>query len=91
MICSQNKKVAKKFPISAHSVWKNSELFVWLSSVRFALTKPEERKFNENWAEGLDIGKDLRYFSGTEIARFMGFLPHHNTAGINENKKDDMV
>jgi tRNA (cytosine38-C5)-methyltransferase len=40
---------------------------------RFRLVKPEDRKFDENWKEGLDLNGNLRYFSGTEIARLFGF------------------
>lgn len=40
---------------------------------RFALLPPEEREFNPDWAEGLDLKKNLRYFSGMEVARLMGF------------------
>jgi site-specific DNA-cytosine methylase len=38
----------------------------------FSLQKPEERQFDRSWKEGTDR-RDLRYFSGTEIARLMGF------------------
>jgi tRNA (cytosine38-C5)-methyltransferase len=40
---------------------------------RFRLVKPGDRKFDENWKEGLDLNGNLRYFSGTEIARLFGF------------------
>lgn len=40
---------------------------------RFALISPDEREFNPNWAEGLNLKKNLRYFSGMEVARLMGF------------------
>ena len=36
------------------------------------LQRPDERQFTKDWAEGLDLSK-LRYFSGSEIARLMGF------------------
>ena len=40
---------------------------------RFALMPPEEREFNPDWSKGLDLKKNLRYFSGMEVARLMGF------------------
>lgn len=36
------------------------------------LVPPEEREFKDDWAKSLDISK-LRYFSGMEMARLMGF------------------
>jgi tRNA (cytosine38-C5)-methyltransferase len=42
------------------------------SSRQIKLEAPEERKFNESWADDLDLSK-LRYFSGTEMAQLMGF------------------
>ena len=40
---------------------------------RFRLTPPEQRRFDPTWAKGLDLHKNLRYFSGNEVARLMGF------------------
>lgn len=40
---------------------------------RFALVPPEEREFNPDWSKGLDLTKQLRHFSGMEVARLMGF------------------
>ena len=34
---------------------------------------PEQRQFDSNWKDGLDLNGNLRYFSGTEIARLFGF------------------
>lgn len=39
---------------------------------KFRLVPPSERKFDKDWADGLEVG-DLRYFSGTEVARLFGF------------------
>jgi tRNA (cytosine38-C5)-methyltransferase len=39
----------------------------------FTLTKPEEREFQPDWAKDLDLEKHLRYFSGVEMARLLGF------------------
>ncbi len=36
------------------------------------LLPPEDRKFDQDWAKDLDLTK-LRYFSGLEMARLMGF------------------
>jgi tRNA (cytosine38-C5)-methyltransferase len=40
----------------------------------FALENPEDRTFEADWAKNLSTGS-LRYFSGLEIARLMGFPP----------------
>jgi tRNA (cytosine38-C5)-methyltransferase len=40
---------------------------------RFQLALPEERTFDASWSEDLDWDRHMRYFSGTEIARLMGF------------------
>ena len=40
---------------------------------RFRLALPCERIFDSRWSEGLNWDRDIRYFSGTEIARLMGF------------------
>jgi tRNA (cytosine38-C5)-methyltransferase len=36
-------------------------------------TKPEDRQFTANWDQGLNLHQHLRYFSGTEMCRLMGF------------------
>jgi len=40
---------------------------------RFKLVPAHERTFDSNWADGVDLQNNLRYFSGEEIARLMGF------------------
>ncbi|KAL7532011.1 hypothetical protein ACHAXR_004370, partial [Thalassiosira sp. AJA248-18] len=40
---------------------------------RFQLVPAEERTFDAAWSKDLDWDRDMRYFSGTEIARLMGF------------------
>ncbi|KAL9179185.1 hypothetical protein ACHAXT_008475 [Thalassiosira profunda] len=40
---------------------------------RFALAPPEERAFDALWSKELDWDLHVRYLSGTEIARLMGF------------------
>jgi len=40
---------------------------------RFKLVPPEQRRFDSEWTKGLNLEENLRYFSGTEVARLMGF------------------
>ena len=40
---------------------------------RFQLKSPEERVYNSTWSKDLDWDHHLRYFSGSEIARLLGF------------------
>jgi len=40
---------------------------------RFQLANPEERSFDAAWSQGIDWDNHMRYLSGTEIARLMGF------------------
>lgn len=50
---------------------------------RFRLVSPEQRRFDPEWSEGLNLKRHLRYFSGIEIARLMGFpvsMPNISTA-----------
>ena len=37
------------------------------------LLPPEERTFDSEWSQGLDLVDNLRYFSGVEIGRLFGF------------------
>ncbi|CAB9514534.1 cytosine(38)-C(5)-methyltransferase [Seminavis robusta] len=39
----------------------------------FQLVAPDQREFDADWAKGLDLDNTLRYFSGTEMARLLGF------------------
>lgn len=39
----------------------------------FQLVSPDERDFDPHWKDGLDLQRNLRYFSGVEIAKLMGF------------------
>jgi tRNA (cytosine38-C5)-methyltransferase len=34
---------------------------------------PQDREFDADWSKDLDVSKDLRYFSGREIAHLFGF------------------
>jgi tRNA (cytosine38-C5)-methyltransferase len=40
---------------------------------RFQLIAPHERSYDTSWSNDLDWELHMRYFSGTEIARLMGF------------------
>ncbi|KAL3791866.1 hypothetical protein ACHAW5_002917 [Stephanodiscus triporus] len=40
---------------------------------RFQLTPPQDRAYDGSWSNDLDWDLHMRYFSGTEIARLMGF------------------
>ena len=39
----------------------------------FKLVPPEDREFDQDWKEGLDLKNGMRYFSGDEIARLMDY------------------
>jgi tRNA (cytosine38-C5)-methyltransferase len=45
----------------------------FLVATRFDLEAPEARTFDADWSNDIDWKNDMRYFSGTEIARLMGF------------------
>ena len=40
---------------------------------RLQLQSPEDRIFDASWKEGLNLEQHLRYFSGREMAKLMGF------------------
>lgn len=51
----------------------NKDIDVNLPSIqKFQLASPEDRSYDENWSNGLNWDH-IRYLSGTEIARLMGF------------------
>ena len=52
-----------------HQSGSNSDI----SIDRFRLTAPQERTYDGSWSNDLDWDLHMRYFSGTEIARLMGF------------------
>lgn len=54
----------KRLKVSSHSGDKVD---------RFKLIPAHKREYDSKWADGLDLLNRLRYFSGTEIARLMGF------------------
>jgi tRNA (cytosine38-C5)-methyltransferase len=39
----------------------------------FRLVPPEEREFDQDWSNGLDLKNEMRYFSGIEMARMFDF------------------
>jgi tRNA (cytosine38-C5)-methyltransferase len=49
-----------------------SVLYEDIDNTSFKLVAPEEREFDKNWANDIDMSK-LRYFSGLEMSRLMGF------------------
>ena len=51
-------------------------------TVQFKLLSPEERTYDESWSKGINWDY-MRYFSGTEVARLMGFP-------VDEESADDM-
>eukprot|EP00978_Attheya_sp_CCMP212_P026208 scaffold85724_cov50-Attheya_sp.AAC.13 len=46
---------------------------LYMGEGSFVLTDPQDRQYDANWSEGLVSSKQLRYFSGKEVARLMGF------------------
>ena len=49
---------------------------------KFELISPEERSFDTNW-NGMDLKNKLRYFTGREMARLMGFPVEGDKSGTN--------
>lgn len=41
---------------------------------RLQLQSPQDRVFDASWKEGLNLEQHLRYFSGREMAKLMGFV-----------------
>jgi tRNA (cytosine38-C5)-methyltransferase len=62
---------------------------------KIQLVSPQDRKFDSKWADGVDLRNKLRYLSGTEIARLMGFpLPfstENNDSFLNEDGLSNSV
>jgi len=52
---------------------------------QFALISPEERTFDSNW-NGMELKNKLRYFTGKEIARLMGFPVNTTRNSIDVSK-----
>lgn len=53
---------------------------------KFQLALPEERSFEEDWSAAIDWDTSMRYLSGTEIARLMGFPVSEPAVGEESNK-----
>lgn len=55
------------------------------------LQAPEGRSFDADWSKDIDWENDMRYFSGTEIARLMGFPVSDPAAGKSAPTDDKSV
>ena len=53
---------------------------------RLKLVLPQERSFDEDWAVGLNLERNLRYFAGIEMARLMGFPVKNIGENISERR-----
>lgn len=51
---------------------KGTGSVLYEQNVTLDLLDPSQREFSESWAQGMDTNR-LRYFSGSELARLMGF------------------
>jgi len=56
------------------------------NKVQFKLLPPEERTYDESWSKGINWDY-MRYFSGTEVARLMGFPVDDNKESADDDKK----
>jgi tRNA (cytosine38-C5)-methyltransferase len=58
---------------------------------RFRLALPEERSYDESWSNDINW-EYMRYLSGTEIARLMGFPVSEPAAEVNQStpSEDDV-
>jgi len=52
------------------------------------LERPEDRVFDAEWSSSIDWERDMRYLSGTEIARLMGFPVSEPAVGMSAAGKD---
>jgi tRNA (cytosine38-C5)-methyltransferase len=64
-----------------------SVLYQGPSTHDFSLQRPEERSFEADWASHLEAGS-LRYLSGLEIARLMGFPATFSFPGSCSSKQE---
>ena len=55
---------------------------------RFDLVNPRDRIYDEGWANDISV-HNLRYFSGSEIGRFMGFPMSRDSNADTLESKDD--
>jgi tRNA (cytosine38-C5)-methyltransferase len=52
------------------------------------LEAPEARSFDADWSKDIDWENDMRYLSGTEIARLMGFPVSDADDGIDKSFRE---
>ena len=60
------------------------------NTVQFKLLPPEERTYDESWSKGINWDY-MRYFSGTEVARLMGFPVDDNVESADDKKKNSQT
>ena len=53
---------------------------------RFQLLSPEKRTYDASWSKDIDWDRHMRYFSGTEVARLMGFPVDEQPAVASDDK-----
>lgn len=66
---------------------KRDRATAFLTSTIFNLEAPDGRSFDADWSKDIDWVKEMRYLSGTEIARLMGFP----VAGKSASTGDDAI
>ena len=66
---------------------KRDRATAFLTSTIFDLEAPDGRSFDADWSKDIDWENDMRYLSGTEIARLMGF-PVSEPAGKSASPDD---
>jgi len=67
---------------------KRNRATAFLASTRFDLEAPEARSFDADWSKDIDWENDMRYLSGTEIARLMGFPVSDADDGIDNSFRE---
>jgi tRNA (cytosine38-C5)-methyltransferase len=66
---------------------KRDRTTAFLTSTIFNLEAPDGRSFDADWSKDIDWVNEMRYLSGTEIARLMGFP----VAGKSASTGDDAI
>ena len=67
---------------------ESNDSTAFLASTRFDLEAPEARSFDADWSKDIDWENDMRYLSGTEIARLMGFPVSDADDGIDKSFRE---
>lgn len=67
---------------------KRDRATAFLTSTIFNLEAPDGRSFDADWSKDIDWENDMRYLSGTEIARLMGFPVSEPAAGKSASSDD---